>query len=422
MQQPLTFNRQVGALCDYPALRDLVPPGTFPDDVVERAQAILQGHPSTGSYSHSKGAPVCRKLVAKGIEERDGFPCDPESLYMTNGASSAVHGLLKLMVRGPQDGWLVPIPQYPLYSAGITMTGGSLVPYYLDEARGWGLDPNALAEAVEKAQANGIQTRAMVVINPGNPTGQCLSKDNLKDVISFCVANNLVLIADEVYQANVYAEGKEFHSFKKVMREMGDEAAGLQLASLHSISKGFIGECGRRGGYMEIVGFAPEVVEQLVKLRSVNLCPNLSGQISMANMMQPPKPGQPSYALYAQERDGILSSLKRRAAKLYEALNKLEGVNCQPAEGAMYAFPSISLPPAAVSEAEAEGKAPDFLYCMKCLEATGLVIVPGSGFRQREGTFHFRITFLPSEEDITAVIGRLSDFHSSFMKRYTSEV
>lgn len=93
----------------------------------------------------------------------------------------------------------------------------------------------------------------MAVINPGNPTGQCLSKENQMDIVRFCVKNNLVLVADEVYQANVYVDHKQFHSFKKIMCELGSEGEGLQLASLHSISKGYMGECGRRGGYVEVL-------------------------------------------------------------------------------------------------------------------------------------------------------------------------
>lgn len=149
-QKPITFNRQVGALCDFPELINQVPAGTFPDDVVERAQRIMADVGSTGAYSNSKGAEVCREMIASGIEGRDGFPCDPESIFMTDGASPAVHGLLRLLIRGQSDGWLVPIPQYPLYSAGIQMVGGTLVPYYLDEENGWSLDSNALSKTFAK--------------------------------------------------------------------------------------------------------------------------------------------------------------------------------------------------------------------------------------------------------------------------------
>mmetsp|Transcript_44465 Transcript_44465/g.115050 ORF Transcript_44465/g.115050 Transcript_44465/m.115050 type:complete len:504 (-) Transcript_44465:315-1826(-) len=417
-QKPITFVRQVVALCDYPELRDQVPEGTFPADVVARSDAILADVVSSGAYTASKGALACRKLVAAGMEARDGFPADPEDLYMTDGASPAVHGMLKLLIRSKADAFLVPIPQYPLYSAGIQLAGGQLVPYYLNEAAGWGLDADDLAASLAAGKAQGLTVRAMVVINPGNPTGQCLSLENQRQIVRFCCAHNLVLLADEVYQTNVYVDTKAFHSFKRVACEMGAEAAGLQLVSLHSVSKGFMGECGRRGGYMELVGMDAAVKEQLLKAWSVNLCPNVSGQIAMACTMSPPQPGDPSYELYAAERDAVFSSLARRAAALSAALNQLEGVTCQRAEGAMYCFPSLRLPPAAVEAAAARGQAADFLYCMECLEATGIVMVPGSGFRQRAGTWHFRTTFLPSEEDIGRVIESLTAFHSKFLKKY----
>ncbi|PNH00444.1 Alanine aminotransferase 2, mitochondrial, partial [Tetrabaena socialis] len=181
--------------------------------------------------------------------------------------------------------------------------------------------------------------------------GQCLSYQNMRDILEFCVEEKLVLIADEVYQANIYVGDKEFFSFKKVACDIG-VLEQVPLVSLHSISKGFIGECGRRGGYMEVTGFPEAVKDQILKLASINLCPNLSGQICCALMMNPPAPGQPSFERYWAEKRAILGSLKRRAELLVGALNKLEGVSCNSAEGALYAFPRVSLPEAAVAVAE----------------------------------------------------------------------
>jgi alanine transaminase len=290
------------------------------------------------------------------------------------------------------------------------------VPYYLDEDKKWGLDVADLKVQLDKARAAGKEVRALCVINPGNPTGAALNVDNQKEIVQFCKDEDVLLIADEVYQENVYAEGKSFTSFKKVVRDMGLD---IPLVSMQSTSKGFYGECGRRGGYMEVCGFDAGVKAELYKLASVGLCPNLGGQVLMGLVMSPPKPGEPSHELYASERDGILTSLKRRATTLVAGLNALEGVTCNEAEGAMYAFPKVTLPEKFVTEAAAGGKmAPDALYCMKLLESTGIVVVPGSGFGQVEGTWHFRTTFLPSEEDIGGVVERLSKFHAEFMDKY----
>jgi alanine transaminase len=319
---------------------------------------------------------------------------------------------MSTLIRDENDAFLVPIPQYPLYSATLTLYGGTLLPYYLEEEKGWALDVAALKKTCDDARAAGKNVRALVVINPGNPTGAALDLANQKEIVKFCEAENLLLVADEVYQENVYAEGKSFTSFKKVMRDVG---AKIALASLQSTSKGFYGECGRRGGYMELNGFDKDVMDQLYKLASVGLCPNLSGQIVMGLVMRPPEEGDESYALFKKERDDILASLKRRAKTLVDGLNALEGVACNPPEGAMYAFPRITLPAKHIEEASANGMAPDALYCMKLLEATGIVVVPGSGFGQAENTWHFRTTFLPAEADIVDVVAKITEFHGKFM-------
>ena len=260
--------------------------------------------------------------------------------------------------------------------------------------------------------------RAIVVINPGNPTGQVLSLENQKQIVEFCKKEGLILLADEVYQDNIYAEGKEFNSFKKVLKSMGDDYKDVQLVSFMSTSKGFYGECGRRGGYMEFVGFDDGVAGLMNKIASVNLCSNTAGQILMSLVMDPPKEGEPSYGLYVEERDAILSSLKRRAKLIVSSLNKLEGVSCNEAEGAMYAFPTITLPPKAIEAAESAGKKPDAFYCIELLKKTGVCVVPGSGFGQKEGTWHFRTTFLPSEKDFPQIVEGLTEFHAEFMKKY----
>ena len=137
-------------------------------------------------------------------------------------------------------------------------------------------------------------------------------------------------MADEVYQTNVFI-GK-FHSFKAVLRSMQKAEPGtydnVELASLHSISKGMVGECGHRGGYFELTGFDPEVVEQIYKFVSITLCSPVIGQCLVELMCNPPKEGEPSYELYKSEYDGIFAGLQKRATALYEAFKEMEGVEC----------------------------------------------------------------------------------------------
>lgn len=400
-------------LLDNPLAKDI-----FPADAIARAREYLGEIPGgTGAYSESKGARICRQHVADGVCRRDGYPCDPDDLWLTDGASPSVHFLMRAILRNAQDAVLVPIPQYPLYSASITLYGGTLVPYYLEEAKGWQCTVADLKKQLYKARVEGKNVRAIVVINPGNPTGQLLDREIQESLVRLCKEEALLLIADEVYQANIYAEGKQFVSFKRVLRDMGRNGDGVRLVSLNSISKGFYGECGRRGGYMEVVNFPQGVKDELYKLASINLCPNINGQICMALMMKPPEAGDPSYDSYIAERDAILRSLKRRALLLADSLNALKGVSCNSVEGAMYAFPRLSLPPAALGKAE-KGKEADFLYCMDLLNKTGIVTVPGSGFGQEPGTLHVRTTILPSEDDMHEVVERWSHFHDEYMSSH----
>ncbi|XP_022152657.1 alanine aminotransferase 2-like [Momordica charantia] len=420
-QQPITFFREVLALCDHPAILDRSETqGLFSADAIVRAWQVLDQIPgrATGAYSHSQGIKGLRDTIAAGIEARDGYPADPNDIFLTDGASPAVHMMMQLLIRSEGDGILCPIPQYPLYSASITLHGGTLVPYYLDEATGWGLETSELKKQLEAAKSKGINVRALVVINPGNPTGQVLAEDNQRAIVEFCKQEGLVLLADEVYQENVYVPDKKFHSFKKISRSMGYGNEDFSLVSFQSVSKGYYGECGKRGGYMEVTGFSAEIREQIYKMASVNLCSNISGQILASLVMSPPKVGDESFESYCAEKDGILSSLARRAKALEEALNNLEGVECNKAEGAMYLFPRIYLPEKAIKAAEAANTAPDAFYCRRLLNATGIVVVPGSGFGQVPGTWHFRCTILPQEDKIPAIVSRLTEFHKQFMEEF----
>lgn len=420
-QKPITFFRQVLALCHYPQLiNDPAAANLFPADARKRAQAYLNAiQGGTGAYSSSTGVKIVRDEVANFIAQRDGHPCNPDNIFLTDGASPAVKMVLQAMIAGPNDGVLTPIPQYPLYSASLALLGGHAVKYYLDENKGWGLSRAELERAVKEGRANGVNIRGLVIINPGNPTGQCLDAQNMRDIVDFCHKEKIVLLADEVYQTNIYST-TPFTSFKKVVCDMGAEYKDVELISFHSVSKGFLGECGQRGGYMELHNIDPEVQMQLYKLASISLCSNLTGQLMTGLMVNPPKQGDASFSLYETEKNSILDSLKRRATKVAAALNALPGVTCNPVEGALYAFPQVRLPPKAIQAAKEAGKNADTFYALALLDATGIVVVPGSGFGQQPGTFHYRTTILPSEEVLDKVMSKMAVFHNDFMAKYSS--
>ncbi|KAI1917388.1 alanine transaminase [Ophidiomyces ophidiicola] len=420
-QKPITFFRQVLSVMEYPALLEkedvLKSEFGYKQDVIDRARHLLKDVQSVGAYSQSCGAPAIRKSVANFIERRDGFAADFSHIYLSAGASSGVNTLLNILCANKDSGVLVPIPQYPLYTATLSLLNAKCVPYYLDEEKGWGTDVENIRTAVAKAKSEGTDVRAIVVINPGNPTGASLSSDAIKQVIDLAVEENLVIMADEVYQTNVFKG--EFTSFKKRLRQLQQQSPGhydhVELASLHSVSKGMVGECGHRGGYFELVGFNPEVEEQIYKFISIMLCPPVIGQCLVDLMVNPPKPGEPSHELYEKEYNSISTGLRNRALALYEAFKAMEGVECQEPQGAMYLFPSITFPPKVFDAANAANRKPDEFYALRLLDATGVCLVPGSGFGQKPGTHHFRTTFLAPGTDW---VERIVSFHKKFMDEH----
>ena len=232
----------------------------------------------------------------------------------------------------------------------------------------------------------------------------------------------MVLLADEVYQENVYDENAEFFSCKRAAHETGllnDNT--IELVSFHSISKGLYGECGRRGGYMELTGIDDNVRDERYKLASSALCSNTPGQVMTSLMVRGPKPGEPSYDLHESEKRHVFESLKRRAEIVTSGLNSIPGFSCQKAQGAMYCFPRVEMPQDAILAAQEQGISPDTLYAVSLLENTGICVVPASGFGQEEGRYGFRTTFLPSDDEMVRVVEAMRVHHDLFLERYKSK-
>jgi aspartate/methionine/tyrosine aminotransferase len=405
-QRPMTWIRQVLAIAEYPEILEKVPAGTFPADAVEAARLVLrETRYGLGAYTESKGYRFVREAVARFISERDGIPADPEAIFLTDGASKGVQAALRLLVSGPQDGILIPIPQYPLYSATITLYGGAQVGYHLDEAHGWKLSREILERSIREARSKGIGPRAICVINPGNPSGAVLDRENVEMVLAFAHEHGLSVLADEVYQDNVWRAADRFVSFASVLEQRG--LKDVSLFSFHSVSKGYLGECGHRGGYLECRNVPAAVQDEITKLQSIALCANSVGQIATYLLVRPPRPGDPSFALWDRERRDILDTLRRKAAIVSKGLDAVEGIRCNEVTGAMYAFPRVALPPGVT----------DFEYCMALLEETGICVVDGTGFGQLPGTAHFRTTILPPLDEIETVVRRIGEFHAAFVKR-----
>ncbi|ELP91213.1 alanine aminotransferase, putative [Entamoeba invadens IP1] len=418
-QPPLTYVRQIISMVEFPPLLDH--PEIFPKDLIDHAKTLVKAtgcDGTTGAYSHSMGVMGFRKSVCEFIGDRDGDKPSPEDIFITDGASTGIKLIMNVLLSHQRHGIMIPIPQYPLYSATIATLGGTLVPYYLDESKMWATDMESVREMYDKYTKQGTIVKGFVVINPGNPTGQVLTVDNMKEIIEFCYERKLCLMADEVYQENIWSD-VPFTSFRKVLHTMRDEVRhGLELISFFSVSKGYYGECGKRGGYFQLENINQFARSQLYKMVSVNLCSNVVGQEVVELICNPPKEGDESFPLYKKEKEEILGSLMRKAKLLANALNECEGISCNPACGALYLFPKIDLPQKFVDECLAQKEKPDEIYCLNMLKKIGVCVVPGSGFEQKEGTYHYRMAFLPPEDQVQKVADSMKKFHNEFMEQY----
>ncbi len=431
-QRPISFYREVLSLVEHPTriererrLSTLFDGGAldglerddFPSEyVLELSERFLaQMETGMGAYSDSSGPRFIREAVAEYIDRRDGADgdpvprADPEQIFITNGASEAVRYVIDLLIDDESDGIMIPIPQYPLYSAAIKRCGGVQVDYFPDEESGWALDRDLMESSLESARARGAAVKAIVVINPGNPTGAVLREETVRDVIAFAGDNGLAIIADEVYQENVYDADAGFVSFARVLGR-----SDVPLFSVHSTSKGFYGECGHRGGYLEIRN-APRIrntdlsfTDLVLKQASVNICPNTVGQLMMYLLVNPPPENAEPYRRFTNERRKILEDLHEKAVMIRSGFDHMDGVSCYGRTGAMYLFPRLDRLPAGTN---------DFDYCMELLERTGLVTVNGEGFGQKPGTSHLRIAFLPPRDVIEEVLPQWIAFHNGYVNR-----
>ena len=429
-QKPLTYLRQILSLVEYPELLQHKNTAEFyPADVLKKAKSFLAQHPhGTGAYTQSAGIPFIRKAVAEFIERRDSIPSDKDHIILTDGASKGVQSALLALLKDSNDGVMIPIPQYPLYSATIALYGGKEIGYFLDEENRWQLSESALTESITDAIRRGLHPVAIAVINPGNPTGAVLPYDNIRMIIAFARKHHLTILADEVYQENVYGKGCKFFSFAKVMNDIGER--NVSLISFHSVSKGLLGECGHRGGYAEFRNIPDDVLSELIKLQSISLCSNVPGQIATYVMVSPPQPGDESYELYVSELNSVYTELKSKADLLGSRINQIKGMSVTIPDGAMYAFVKFELPPdphvdlhtmSSGEKREYEAKR-DTDYCLALLEETGICVVPGSGFGQVAGTLHFRMTFLPPRDEIEEVVVKLKKFHEMYCEKAVQAV
>ncbi|TMS10012.1 Alanine aminotransferase 1 [Larimichthys crocea] len=419
--KPLSFVRQVLAACLDPTL---VNSDKLPADARQRAQRLLGGcvGGSVGSYTATAGISEIVHRISEFITRRDGgVPSHPENIYISPGSQWALTNILKILVNSkssPQTAVLTPLPCHSTTSLSITSLGAVAIPYNLSEEQGWALQMEELHRALEFAK--GVYNPvALYVINPGNPSGHVQSRKSMQDVIRFVSEKRLFLLADEVYQDFVYGE-HEFVSYKRVLAEMGPPFADtVELASFHSVSKGFTGEGGLRCGYVELVNVDPAVMKYIYKMFSMDTCAPVLGQLALDLMLNPPQPGDPSYPLYNVETRNIKTAVANNVKRASEVVNGLPGFCCQPVQGGAFAFPRLYLPPKAIQKAKEMGMQPDTFYCLRLLEETGVFASPGCEYGLKEGTYHVRFCILTPEDTMEELLGRLTSFHTQFMKDFS---
>ncbi|HGY90586.1 MAG TPA: aminotransferase class I/II-fold pyridoxal phosphate-dependent enzyme [Planctomycetes bacterium] len=324
-------------------------------------------------YAPSDGIPEALEAIredaaSKGIQ-------NVQDVFVSNGCSEGIEIALSALCN-PGENILTPSPGYPLYTALVAKLGLVPNPYFLSEDRGWQPDVDDIEERIND------KTRAIVVINPNNPTGSVADRETLRRILSVADERNLLVIADEIYNELVL-----------------DGAEHVPLASLNSeqpvltfdgLSKGYLGP-GLRVGWGILSGEAKRVsafqaaVAQLCRAR---LSSNHPEQYGIAPALRD-----------KSHLPALREKLSRRRDLTVESLNAIPGIQCVPPRGAFYAFPSLAVDPDKEEE-----------YIADLVRSTGVVVVHGSGFGQRPGTAHFRIVFLPPEDVLSKAYALIARF------------
>jgi aspartate/methionine/tyrosine aminotransferase len=342
---------------------------------VERA--LHDGH---NGYGPSSGIQSGREAVAAEYTGK-GFPVSPDRAFLTAGTSEGIEFALGALADEGSE-VLLPVPTYPLYTAVLTKLGARPVPYRTDPARGWSPDLDHLRSLITPA------TRALVVIDPNNPTGASYSTETRRALLDIADRHGLPIIADEVY-GDLGFEGS--------VPLLGSLDPDAPIITFSSLSKAYLAP-GWRAGWMGI-GRSPrldEVVKAISKLADARLCSTLPMQYAITAALTGDRSHQVTFR----------AALKERAALTTERLNGIPGMSCVAPTAAFYVMPRVALPPGKTDE--------DFVYAL--LRATGVLCVYGSGFGTRREDGYFRVVFLASPAELREIYGLMADFTTEYLR------
>ena len=357
----------------------------------EIQQDMIRNLPGAAAYSDSKGIFSARKAVMHYTQQQGIKGVTLEDIYLGNGASElivmATNGLLD-----NGDEVLVPAPDYPLWTAAASLSGGTPVHYRCEESNGWMPD---LADIRAKVTP---RTKGIVVINPNNPTGALYSDDLLKGIVSIAREHGLVIFADEVYDKVLYDGVKH--------TPMASLSQDVLTLTFNSLSKSYR-SCGYRAGWMVISGDkknARDYIEGLNMLSNMRLCANVPGQWAIQTALG----GHQSI----NELVGEGGRLRKQRDLAYDLITAIPGVTCVKPHAALYMFPKLDARIYPVKD--------DQEFFLQLLEETKVMLVQGTGFNWPHAD-HFRIVFLPHEDDLREAIARMARFLEGARKRFGTE-
>jgi alanine-synthesizing transaminase len=353
----------------------------------EIQQDMIRNLPTSAGYSDSKGIFGARKAVMHETQKQGIKGVTLDDIYLGNGASElivmATNGLLN-----DGDEMLLPAPDYPLWTAAVSLSGGTPVHYVCDEANGW--MPN-IDDIRAKITPN---TKGIVVINPNNPTGALYSDALLLEIVALAREHGLIIFADEVYDKVLYDDVKH--------TPLGSLSEDVLTLTFNSLSKSYR-SCGYRAGWLVVSGDkkpAADYIEGLNMLSNMRLCANVPGQWAI----------QTALGGYQSINDlvGEGGRLRKQRDLAYELITAIPGVTCVKPQAALYMFPRLDPKVYPIKD--------DQQFFLEMLEETKVMLVQGTGFNWPD-TDHFRIVFLPHVDDLREAILRIAKFLENYRNK-----
>jgi len=356
-----------------------------PDEIV---QDMIRNMQNAAGYTDSKGMFAPRKAIMHYTQEKHIRGVTIEDIYIGNGASELiVMGMNALLNSG--DEVLVPAPDYPLWTAAVSLSGGKPVHYVCDESADWMPDIDDIKSKITP------NTKAIVVINPNNPTGALYPVEVLQQIVEVARQHQLIVFADEIYDKTLY-DGEEHTSIASL-------ADDVLFLTLNGLSKNYR-SCGYRAGWMVVSGekrHAKDYIEGLNMLASMRLCANAPGQFAI----------QTALGGYQSINDlvGPGGRLLKQRDLAHKLLTAIPGVTCVKPKAALYMFPKLDPVMYPIKDDQ------EFIH--ELLTEQRVLLVQGTGFNWINPD-HFRVVFLPNTDDLTDAFGRIANFLESYRKRH----